>query len=96
MDRLFFRRVDPRSIGHYVDMTREQKNVSICVTWFVAMALGYAISGPAAALVVFLLPALLLATWIAVLGKLGIDWDRRPARVVHKRVEEPVKPPGPT
>lgn len=76
-------------------MTREQVNLAYCVCWFTAMAVGYAISGPVAALVVFLLPPFLLAAWIGVLGKLRIDWDRRPKRGVQQRVEEPAKHPGP-
>jgi hypothetical protein len=76
-------------------MTREQFNVAYCVCWFAAMALGCAISGPVAALVVFFLPAFLLATWIGVLGKLKIDWDRRPKRSVQQTLEESAKRPGP-
>jgi len=50
-------------------MTRKQWNVTCAWGYLGAIALAYFISGPIAALVVFLLPALLIAAWIVVRGK---------------------------
>ncbi|QDT52933.1 hypothetical protein Pan44_09460 [Caulifigura coniformis] len=58
-------------------MTRRQRNAIYGWCWLVGMAIGYAVAGPMAALVIFFLPVALIGCCFAVLGKLRIDWDHR-------------------
>ena len=74
-------------------MTREHWNVTYAVCWLASIALAYAVYGPVAALAVFFLPAFLIASWIVLLGRFGIDWDRRPS-AIRGRDEPPSQPPG--
>ncbi len=57
-------------------MTREHWNVAICVCWMAAMAVAFALAGPVAALIVFLLPAFLIGALMSGLSKLGLDWEQ--------------------
>jgi len=65
-------------------MTREQSNVIYCVCWFSTIAVAYAFFGKVAALIVFLLPAIVISTAIVWLGEVGVDLK---GRHVKRRVE---------
>ena len=71
-------------------MTREQWNVTIGMCWLAAVALAWFLSGLTAALIVFFLPAILIATCISTFGKFGIDWENylRPANRREARPDQ--------
>jgi hypothetical protein len=72
-------------------MTREQWNIAYGLCWMATIAVAYFISGPAAALIAFFLPALLIGTLIGVLGELWIDWENhlRPRRREERPDQRP-------
>jgi hypothetical protein len=72
-------------------MTREQWNVTYCLCWIATIAVAYFIFGAVAALIAFLLPALLIGTLIGLLGELHIDWENhlRPRRRRERSDQRP-------